>query len=65
MKYLQLDSDEWFQPTHKDFKMACCDCQLVHDMKFRWKDGHFQFKATRNERATAAMRRHKRRKTTA
>ena len=25
---------EWVQPDHKEYKMACCDCGLVHTMQF-------------------------------
>lgn len=54
---------DWEQPVRKGFRLACCDCGLVHDMWFRLRKnarGAFiQFRARRNNRATAAMRRHK------
>lgn len=26
---------DWIQPTMNGYKMACCDCGLVHDIDFR------------------------------
>lgn len=53
---------EWIQPIRKGYKIACCDCGLVHDMDFRivpWRSGHkIQFRVARNNRSTAMMRRH-------
>lgn len=25
----------WIAPIHKSYKMACCDCGLVHELQFR------------------------------
>lgn len=49
----------WVQPVPNGYKMACCDCGLVHDMDFRIEDGRVQFRAKRNVRSTAAVRREK------
>lgn len=49
---------EWQQPIRKGYKMACCDCGLVHTMEFRIYRGRIQMRAKRNERSTAQMRRH-------
>lgn len=62
MKYAQhpIDDDgwtEWIQPQPQGYKQRCCSCQLVHEMDFRVKDGRVQFRARRDERATAASRR--------
>lgn len=50
----------WVQPVRKGYKMACCDCGLVHTMDFRTVSdarGKFiQFRVRRNSRATGAMR---------
>ncbi len=55
----------WIFPIHgmgnKNYRLACCDCHLVHDMQFRvvniaGKD-KVSFKVKINKRATAAMRR--------
>lgn len=35
MRYKQVYSGEWVQPTRKGYLMKCCDCGLVHRMDFR------------------------------
>ena len=51
----------WRSPIHgkgdRNFRHACCDCGLVHEMQFRIKEGNVLFRVRRNKRATAAMRR--------
>lgn len=37
----------------------CCDCSLVHNEQFKIVDGQIYAKLMRNERATAAARRKK------
>lgn len=53
----------WIRPRRKGYKMACCDCGLVHDLDFRirreWRGNVVEFRARRNVRSTAAMRRHR------
>jgi len=55
---------EWIQPIRRGYRMACCDCGLVHGINFRivkyaaGKRAKVQFQAWRDERATAAKRRH-------
>lgn len=49
----------WVQPLEDGYKMACCDCGLVHTMRFRVEDGRAQFQVKRNNRATGQVRRHK------
>lgn len=53
------EPNEWVQPVRKGYKMACCDCGLVHDLDFRVYKGRAQFRARRNRRSTAMMRRWK------
>ena len=48
---------DWIQPVTKGYKMGCCDCGLVHTLDFRVKGGRAQFRVSRNNRSTAAMRR--------
>lgn len=48
---------EWVQPVRRGYKLACCDCGLVHTMDFRIYKGRVQFRADRNERSTGQMRR--------
>ncbi len=48
---------EWVQPVRRGYKLACCDCGLVHRMDFRIYQGRVQFRAFRAPRSTASMRR--------
>ena len=63
LKYKQIKTDEWIRPDGRCFKLACCDCGLVHRLQFRLvKNGRrnekkIQFRLERDERATGAMRR--------
>lgn len=61
MKYKQAWEDEWVQPKRHGYRMRCCDCKLVHIVDFRIKNGRVQFRPMRDNRATAASRRTKRR----
>lgn len=47
----------WVQPVVKGYRMACCDCGLVHNLDFRIHKGRVQFKVERNNRSTGQMRR--------
>ena len=64
MRYEKPKPGEWIQPIKNGYKMMCCDCGLVHTMNFRIttsKNGKIQkvqFQARRNNRATAATRKH-------
>lgn len=61
MAYERPKANEWVRPVKAGYRMACCDCGLVHEMDFkavRWGRGHkVMFRVRRNNRATAAMRR--------
>ena len=54
----------WVYPVMDGYKMSCCDCGLVHDMQFRVTDEYdrVEFRVRRNNRATAQVRRHKKRR---
>lgn len=57
----------WVQPRRKGYKLACCDCGLVHAMDFRLVASanggrHIQFRVKRDNRATAAVRREDRKR---
>lgn len=61
-RYDTPEAGEWVQPRRKGYKLACCDCGLVHTLNFRIvKYGpnlrKIQFQVFRNNRATAQMRR--------
>lgn len=55
------DWTEWIRPKRKGYKMACCDCGLVHNLDFRvrkeWRGLVVEFRASRNSRATGQIRR--------
>lgn len=65
---------KWTIPVMKQYRMACCDCGLVHDLDFRvlkvtsrknsrefWGERvpgmRVEFRARRNNRSTAQIRR--------
>jgi hypothetical protein len=58
------DVGDGWQDVPKRLELACCDCSLVHSIVFRAKligsVPLLQWKVDRNERATAALRRHRR-----
>ena len=61
--FTQITQDDtgwsvWIQPRMDKYKMACCDCGLVHVLEFRIVEDAVQFRASRNVRSTAQMRRH-------
>jgi hypothetical protein len=62
-KYSEPKSGQWVEPIRRKYKLACCDCGLVHALNFRLiKNDHgrgkrIQFKAYRDYRATGQVRR--------
>ena len=58
-KYTKVKDGEWVQPVRRGYRMRCCDCELVHILDFRIKDGKIQLRARRDGRATGACRRKK------
>jgi hypothetical protein len=59
MKYSQVSDGDWVRPVMKKYRLACCDCGLVHRIDFKVQRGHVLFRPTRDARATAAIRRKK------
>ena len=57
MRYDRPEAGEWVMPIRRGYKMACCDCGLVHKLDFRVRKGKIEFRVFRDNRATAAMRR--------
>lgn len=67
-KFKQVHPNEWQMPVMNGYKMACCDCGLVHILDFKVIDENDHekeidnvrvlFKADRNNRSTAQIRRH-------
>ena len=35
MTYDQPRNGQWIQPVMRGYRMACCDCSLVHRMNFK------------------------------
>jgi len=62
MKYPIITDGQWVQPIRRGYKMACCDCNLVHRINFRIHKGKIQLQAFRDIRATSAKRRKRKRK---
>jgi hypothetical protein len=56
-QYPKVEAGEWVQPVRKGYKMACCDCGLVHALNFRIRKGRVQIQAFRDNRATGQLRR--------
>ena len=57
--YYHVTDGEWVSVPWRGFKERCCHCDLVHRTDFRVVDDVLQFKATVDNRATAAARRRK------
>lgn len=52
-RYRKVQAGEWARPRRRGYYMKCCDCGLVHFLKFRlvkWgRRGHvIQFQAFRH-----------------
>lgn len=67
MSYEHPAPGEWVQPTRNGYKLACCDCGLVHRLdfhvvKYGGNRTKVKFRAFRDQRATAAMRREDRKR---
>ncbi len=58
-RYRQRRDGEGFTvPSGEPYRIACCDCGLVHDFAFVSEDGKpIGIAARRNNRATAQRRR--------
>lgn len=57
--YEKIKPGEWLRPKRKGYKAMCCDCGLVHRLDFRVVEGRAEFRAYRDNRATAVARRHR------
>ncbi len=57
--YVPVKEGEWNRPIHSGYRIACCDCGLVHRVNFRVVKGDVEFQVFRDNRATAAKRRKK------
>lgn len=63
MRYRTIQDGEKIWPYRRGYRLACCDCALVHRINFYLEPyGRGQrivFRIWRDERATAACRRRK------
>ncbi len=60
MKYETAIEDIWIVPKARGFRVACCDCGLVHEMDFRIKNRGVQIKFVRRDTdATTQLRKNK------
>lgn len=58
-RYGQIYDGDWVWIPSKDFRLACCDCGLIHKMKFRRRAGKLYMQVFRDARGTALSRRRK------
>ena len=57
-KYTQrLDGEYWSITREEIFRIACCDCGLVHDIIVVEEHGKLTMAARKNNRATGQRRR--------
>jgi hypothetical protein len=61
MKYCPKVED-WFPLVGGKLRHQCCDCGLIHDVEGRKINREIELRFKRNERATAACRKHKKKK---
>lgn len=60
MRYkTRIDNEGWSQKSGVPFRIACCDCGLVHDIVIVARGKTLGVAAKRNARATAQRRRKK------
>lgn len=57
-RYEEPHEGEWIRPVRRGYKVACCDCGLVHSIDFRIKDRRIEFRVFADNRATGQVRRH-------
>jgi len=64
-EFYEVKPNEWQMPIMKKYKMACCDCGLVHNIDFKVidndtqkpiKNGRVLMKATRNNKLTKELK---------
>ena len=55
--FYNVPKNEWQMPIEKGYKMACCDCGLVHSIDFKVIDPETN-KVIKNARTIMRARRH-------
>jgi hypothetical protein len=56
---------DWIKPRiakNGGYKVACCDCGLVHDMEMRRHKDGLQYRVRLNKTSTAAVRRERKKR---
>ena len=53
----RIDGEGFEVPLGEVYKIACCDCGLVHDVVWVYEDGKLAMATRRNNRATGQRRR--------
>lgn len=59
MKYVKTYNNQWFRVKRPIWNMACCDCGLVHAVRFHVSGRKIFMAVTRDNRATGQKRRYK------
>jgi hypothetical protein len=57
MEYAEPSAGEWVRPVMDGYKVACCDCGLVHRVDFRVITDVVEFRVSPLPRSTAMTRR--------
>jgi hypothetical protein len=52
---------EWETPITRGYKLACCDCGLVHEIELRVRGHRVEWRWKRLNRSTGQVRRHMKR----
>ena len=58
-RYVQRQDGEWFGVNRRGHLIACCDCGLVHFVRFRLVGGRLQMQAHRDDKRSESRRRRK------
>ncbi len=53
----RVDGEGFVVPLGEVYRLACCDCGLVHDVVWVYQKGELGMATRRNNRATAQKRR--------
>ncbi len=56
MRYKQTIDGDWVRPIRKGYRVACCDCGLVHVINIRVRKNLVEYQVFRDNRATARRR---------
>ena len=60
LRWFDRIDGEWFPVKRKDYRIGCCDCGLVHRLRFRLCGNRLEMAAWRDDPETKRRRRMKR-----